>query len=108
MPTLYVKSNCRYSAHALAAMDIYNVQFEEKNISDPKNEAELMEIGGRHKVPFLVDGEVKLYESEAIADYIAEKYGASLGEDVEMKKEKLKVHRHAGADTCGTDTCMCG
>ncbi len=108
MPTLYVKSNCRYSAHALAAMDIYNVQFEEKNISDPKNEAELMEIGGKHKVPFLVDGDVKMYESEAIAEYIAEKYGDALGEEVETKKEKLRVHRHAGADTCGTDTCMCG
>ncbi len=108
MPTLYVKSNCRYSAHALAAMDIYNVQFEEKNISDPKNEAELMEIGGRHKVPFLVDGEVKMYESEAIADYIAEKYGASLGEAIEEKKQTLRVHRSKEADTCSDSTCMCG
>jgi glutathione S-transferase len=108
MPTLYVKSNCRYSAHALAAMDIYNVPFEEKNISDPKNDAELMEIGGRHKVPFLVDGDVKLYESEAIADYIAEKYGSELGDAVHEKKETLRIHRHAAADTCSDESCMCG
>jgi glutathione S-transferase len=108
MPTLYVKSNCRYSAHALAAMDIYNVQFREKNISDPKYDAELMEIGGRHKVPFLVDGDLKLYESEAIAEYIAKKYGDSLGEAAEEKNEKLRVHRHAAEDTCTDDSCMCG
>lgn len=89
-------------------MDIYNVPFEEKNISDPQNDAELVEIGGKHKVPFLVDGDVKMYESEAIADYIAEKYGAQLGDVHEEKKEKLRVHRHAQSDTCGSDTCMCG
>ena len=60
MITLYVKSNCRYSAHALAAMDIYNVPFVEKNISDPESEAELLEIGGKHKVPFMVDGDVQM------------------------------------------------
>jgi glutathione S-transferase len=107
MITLYVKSNCRYSAHALAAMDIYNVPFEEKNISDPKNEAELMEIGGRHKVPFLVDGDVKLYESEAIAEYIAKKYGGELPEGGEEKHEKLRIHRHAEKDTCSDESCAC-
>ncbi len=108
MTTLYVKSNCRYSAHALAAMDIYNVSFVEKNISDPKNDAELMELGGRHKVPFLVDGDVKLYESEAIAEYIAEKYGHELTSEEGEKHEKLRVHRHAEKDTCNDSTCMCG
>lgn len=105
MTTLYVKSNCRYSAHALAAMDIYNVPFVEKNIRDPKNETELMEIGGKHKVPFLVDGDVKLYESEAIADYIAEKYGSTLSEDHEAKHEALRVHRSEGEDTCTDGLC---
>jgi glutathione S-transferase len=108
MITLYVKSHCQYSAHALAAMDIYNVPFEEKNISDSKNEAELMEIGGRHKVPFMVDGEVKLYESEAIADYIAEKFGDTLGEAGEEKKHTLRLHRAKESDTCngeGEHTC---
>ena len=106
MITLYIKSNCRYSAHALAALDIYNVPFEEKNISDPKNEAELMELGGRHKVPFLIDGEVKLYESEAIASYIAETYGDALGVEKEEKQTALRVHRHALSDTCTDAKCM--
>lgn len=106
MTTLYVKSHCPYSAHALAAMDIYNVPFEEKNISDPKNEAELMEIGGRHKVPFLVDGDVKMYESEAIANYIAETYGDALSDDHEGKKEQLRIHRSETKDTCTDERCM--
>ncbi len=105
MLTLYVKSNCRYSAHALAAMDIYNVPFTEKNISDPKNETELVEIGGRHKVPFMIDGDVKLYESDAIADYVAEKYGKTLGDDVEKKKDQLHMHRRTESDTCTDGIC---
>lgn len=105
MLTLYVKSNCRYSAHALAAMDIYNVPFTEKNISDPRNEAELMDIGGRHVVPFMVDGEVKLYESDAIADYVAEKYGDALQEGVDERTEQLRVHKSAHTDTCTDDIC---
>ena len=106
--TLYVKSNCRYSAHALAAMGIYNVPFEEKNISDPENDAELIQIGGRHKVPFLVDGDTKLYESEDIANYISEKYGKSLGDEQMKKREVLRVHRSDGKDVCRDTMCACG
>lgn len=107
MITLYIKSNCQYSAHALAALDIYNVPFTEKNIADPVNERELMEIGGRHKVPFLVDGDVQMYESEAIAKYIAETYGASLesGED-DTKREALRIHAKDGNDMCTDAACM--
>ncbi len=105
MITLYVKSNCRYSAHALAAMDIYNVPFVEKNISEPKNEEELLAIGGKHKVPFMVDDEVKMYESEAIADYVAQKYGDVLSDDHEVKQEQLRVHRSEHSDTCTDNLC---
>lgn len=86
-------------------MDIYNVPFVEKNISDPKNDEELMELGGKHKVPFLVDGDTKLYESEAIADYIARKFGDDLGNQSEEKKEKLRVHKGAHTDTCTDGLC---
>jgi glutathione S-transferase len=108
MVTLYVKPHCRYSAHALAALDIYNVPFIEKNITEPKNDEELMELGGKHKVPFLVDGDVKMYESEAIANYVAEKYGHLLEGEAEEKKTELRVHKNSEVDTCSDELCACG
>jgi glutathione S-transferase len=83
MITLYVKSPCQYSARAIAALDIYNVPFIEKNIADPKVEEELLEIGGKHKVPFLVDGDIQLYESDNIVAYIEREYANKLSSDIE-------------------------
>ncbi len=94
MITLYVKSPCQYSAHALAALDIYNVPFTEKNIADPVFEAELLKIGGRHKVPFLVDGDIHLYESDEIVAYIAKQYGNNVLE------QKPVIHKDSSAETC--------
>ncbi len=75
MITLYIKSPCQYSARAIAAFDAYNVPIEQKNIADPLVEAELLEIGGKHRVPFMVDGEVHLYESDDIIAYVEKHYG---------------------------------
>lgn len=97
MITLYVKSNCQYSARARAALDMYGVPFTEKNIADPTVEHELMEIGGKHKVPFMVDGETKLYESEVIAEYVARQYGGGLNET----KKLLTVHKSTDGEVCG-------
>jgi glutathione S-transferase len=94
MITLYIKSPCKYSEHAIAAFDAFNVPFEEKNIADPKIEAELLKIGGRHKVPFMVDGDVHLYESEEIVAYIEKHFGN--GE----KAPKPRVHFVGGDETC--------
>ena len=97
MITLYVKSNCQYSAHALAAFDIYNVPFTEKNIADPVAKKELIEIGGKHKVPFMVDGDTKLYESEAIVAYIKEHYGQEADESLH---EQVRVFKSSNPDVC--------
>jgi glutaredoxin len=75
MINLFVKTNCPFSARAISALDAYNVPFLEKNIADPGVEEELIKIGGRHKVPFLVDGDVHIYESEDIVAYVEKKFG---------------------------------
>ena len=98
MITLYVKSNCQYSAQAIAAFDIYNVPFTLKNIADPVVEKELMEIGGKHKVPFMVDGDTKLYESEVIVAYIKEHYGQEADESLH---ELVRVFKSSNPDVCG-------
>jgi glutaredoxin 2 len=95
MITLYIKSPCQYSARAIAAFDTFNVPFTEKNIADPVYEAELLEIGGRHKVPFMIDGDTHLYESEDIVAYIEKKYGNG------AKVTKPVVHRNDATETCG-------
>ncbi len=94
MITLYVKSPCQYSAHAIAALDIFNVPFTEKNIADPVYEAELLELGGRHKVPFLIDGDVRLYESDDIVAYIEKQYGNGIS------VQKPTIHKGPDAETC--------
>ncbi len=90
MITLYVKSNCPYSLKAIAALDVRNVAYELKNISDPAVAQELIELGGKRQVPFLDDtnpcdaathlapclvhDEVKMYESDKIVQYVEENY----------------------------------
>ncbi len=36
---------------------------------------ELLALGGKSQVPFLVDGDVKMYESTDIVSYLNKKYG---------------------------------
>ena len=77
MLTLYVKTNCPYSAAAIHGLEDLGLKYTEKNISDPVAEAELIEKGGEHKVPFLVDDAtgICLYESDAIVRYAESEYG---------------------------------
>lgn len=77
MLTLYVKSNCAYSAAAIHGLEELGLKYTEKNISDPEAEAELIAKGGEHKVPFLVDDQtgICLYESGAIVSYLQGEYG---------------------------------
>jgi len=96
MITLYVKSNCQYSARARAALDVYAVPYTEKNISDPEAEAELLEIGGKHKVPFMVDGDTKLYESDAIVKYIETKYS----QNGVSSSDSIRVYKSTEPDVC--------
>lgn len=71
---LYVKTGCPYCAKVLAALKEHNVPFEEKNISDDSVVEELLAKGGKRQVPYIVDGDVSMYESDAIVGYIHEKY----------------------------------
>ncbi len=73
------------------------VELELKDIeSDAAIEAELMEKGGKHQVPFLVDADknVAMYESNDIIDYMRENYAGS--SDV---ANKPRIHTAADA-TC--------
>lgn len=69
--TLYVKTGCPFCARTLKASDELGIELEQKNIADEGVVDELIELGGKQQVPFLLDTEndVKMYESDAIIDY---------------------------------------
>ena len=76
MLKLYMRNGCPFCSlvkQELAKMDI---DYEELNIADEKNREELVRLGGKQQVPFLIDEEagVSMYESKDIIDYLRENY----------------------------------
>lgn len=96
MITLYVKTNCRFSAEAVAVLDAYGVPYELKNVADGGVTEELIALGGKKQEPFLVDGETMMYESNAIVSYVGEKFGEKNG----VKKVVPRVHVSKDSDVC--------
>lgn len=78
MITLYTKTGCPYCAKALVAFSEHDVPFLEKNIADEKVVEELIREGGKRQVPYMIDGDVRMYESDDIVTYINTAYGKSV------------------------------
>ena len=77
MLTLYVKTGCPFCHKVLSASEDLGISFDEiKNIADDAVAAELIELGGKRQVPYLVDSnyQVKMYESEDINTYLRDRY----------------------------------
>ena len=75
MPTLYVKTGCPFCAKVLMTGEDLNITFDEKNIADPAVAEELIARGGKRQVPYLVDDDTEMYESDDIIAYLTQKYG---------------------------------
>lgn len=75
MITLYAKTNCGYTTRVVAALDAHGLSYIKKNIADPTIRTELIEKGGKAQVPYLIDGDVAMYESEDIVAHIENTYG---------------------------------
>lgn len=75
--TLYVRTGCPYCAKVLKAGEELGITFNEKNISDPQFVEELMELGGKRQVPYLIDEEKNeaMYESDDIIAYLHQRFG---------------------------------
>lgn len=91
--TLYVKSNCPFSAKVIAFLKANNLEYEEKNVSDPKVVKEMVRLGGKKREPFLVDGDTMMYESESIINYLERKYMSGNG-------SRPKIHYAKGTEVC--------
>lgn len=94
MITLYVKTGCPYCAKALAALATHNVPYEEKNIADDAVAEELIARGGKRQVPYMVDGETEMYESDAIVTYVENTYGD--GAIQEGSKPRIHIAKSTG------------
>lgn len=87
MVTIYVKSGCAFCAAVLAKVDDLSLSIEEKNVSEPGVAEELIALGGKKQEPFLYDkdNDVKLYESDAIVEYLNKTYGdGTSGEKIDV------------------------
>ncbi len=80
MLKLYVKTGCPFCEKVLAAGKAIGVPFELRNIADPAVAQELVARGGKRQVPYLVDsdGDVAMYESDDIVNYLREHYGETV------------------------------
>lgn len=77
MLTLYYKPTCAFCRRVLAVIDRLGIQVELLDINEDNNEAQLVALGGKSVVPYLVDSEknVAMYESDEIVTYLQTQYG---------------------------------
>ncbi|MAZ56665.1 NrdH-redoxin [bacterium] len=95
MLTLYMKTGCPFCNRVLAVVDRLGLEdVELKDIADDAIATELVEKGGKRMVPYLVDGETAMYESEDIVNYLQETYG------VKSEGGAAKPRVHVGGSTC--------
>jgi len=72
MLLLYKMDGCPYCEKVLKHLEEKSLQFRSLDIADPVNLDELLHLGEKEQVPFLVDTDhnAKLYESEEIIQYV--------------------------------------
>ena len=72
MIELFMLEFCGYCKKVMSFMDEHGIPYKTIDISDKANEEELIRIGGKRQVPFLIDREkhVEMYESNDIIEYL--------------------------------------
>lgn len=72
MLLLYKMEGCPYCEKVLKHLDEQNITYRALDVADPVNFDELLHLGGKDQVPFLVDTEnnATLYDSSKIIDYV--------------------------------------
>lgn len=74
---LYTTSQCPYCDRVKTYLHTVGIPFTEKNIeTNPAYRTELVTLGGKLQIPFLVDTDARthLYESSEIIEYVATHY----------------------------------
>lgn len=72
MLELFSMDSCPYCRKVKDYFKAHNIQYVERDVNNPENAMELMKLGGKPQVPFLVnrDKNVYLYDSDHIIKYV--------------------------------------
>jgi len=72
MIELFILEHCGYCKKVRAFLDENGIAYKTINIEKQENEDELLRLGGKRQVPFMVDSEnnVMMYESDDIIEYL--------------------------------------
>ncbi len=89
MLTLYYRPTCAFCRRVIAVIERLELEVEMKDITDAAIEAELLAVGGKVLVPYLIDlaHDVALYESDEIVAHLQATYGAPIA-----TPSKVRVH----------------
>jgi glutathione S-transferase len=73
------KNYSSWSFRPWLAMKVAGIAFEEtvNSLDDPDFKSRVTALGGSGRVPVLIDGDVRIWESLAILEYLAEKFPAA-------------------------------
>ena len=74
MIELYIMETCPYCRKVTDFLYDKKIEYVKKDVSDIKNAEELMKFGGKNQVPFMIDGDTKMYESADIIEYVRKKH----------------------------------
>lgn len=72
MIDLYILETCPFCRKVMSFFDENNIKYNKKDILEQDNLDELMKLGGKQQVPFLVDNDnnKSIYESDDIIEYV--------------------------------------
>ncbi len=75
MLDLYILETCPFCRKVMDIFDESNIEYNKKNILEKENLDELIKLGGKQQVPFLVDNDNDkfMYESDDIIKYVKNK-----------------------------------
>jgi glutathione S-transferase len=96
------KNYSSWSFRPWLAMKVAGIAFDETVISLEAEDfkARVMAVSGAGKVPVLIDGETRVWESLAILEYLAEKFPAAAlwpkGEGARAQARAVAAEMHAG------------
>ena len=78
---LYIKQGCPFCARVLDVARELGITFTLKDIAGPAVASELVALGGKRQVPYLMDEAhgAEMYESEDIVAYLKKHYGMAHG-----------------------------